>query len=78
MTTPVFDNHFEVHSKSAFKHALLAGAYPTYEEARKNPFSIHLVGTSFRCSFSQGLHERDAARMVRGMHRIPAKTFNSN
>lgn len=78
MTPPVFDNHFEVHSKSAFKHALLAGAYPTYEEARKNPFSIHLAGTTLKYSFPKGLHERDAARMVRGMHRIPAKVFSPN
>lgn len=68
-------NHFAVHNKSQLMHALLAGAYPTFIEARANPFTVELVGTKFKISFPEGLHEAKAARAVNQMRRKSAKFF---
>ena len=71
-------NHFHVANKDQLKHALLAGAYPSYAEARANPFTVELAGTPLRLSFPRGLHERDAQRMARNVSRTPAKAFKPN
>jgi len=68
-------NHFEVFTKTQLKHALLAGAYPTYELARANPFTVELAGTRLRLRFPNGLHEVRAAKMLRNFARTPAKAF---
>lgn len=68
-------NHFAVSNRDQLKHALLAGAYPTYELARANPFTVELAGTRLRLAFPRGLHERDAERMARKVRRTPAKAF---
>lgn len=68
-------NHFEVFTKTQLKHALLAGAYPTYEMARANPFTVEVAGLGWRIQFPSGLHERDAAKMARAVHRTPASAF---
>lgn len=71
-------NHFEVFRKDQLRHALLAGAYPTYEQARANPFTIDLAGTRLRFNFPRGLHERDAQKMARNVSRTPARAFSPN
>ena len=68
-------NHFAVHNKLQLMAALLAGAYPTYQEARANPFTIELVGTSFKMRFPNGLHETAAAKAVNRMRRKSAKFY---
>lgn len=68
-------NHFAVHNKSQLRHALLAGAYPTYEEARANPFTIELVGTNFKMNFPNGLHEHKAKKAAARMGRKSPKFF---
>ena len=68
-------NHFEVFTKTQLKHALLAGAYPTYELARANPFTVELAGTRLRLSFPNGLHESLAKKMTGRLHQTPAKAF---
>ena len=68
-------NHFAVHNKSQLRYALLAGAYPTYEEARSNPFTIELVGTKFRVSFPNGLHEFAAKKAAAQMNRKSPKFY---
>jgi hypothetical protein len=68
-------NHFQVFTRDQLKHALLAGAYPTYEAARSNPFTVELAGTPLRLKFPRGLHERDAQKMARNVGRTPAKAF---
>lgn len=71
-------NHFAVHNKMQLLHALLAGAYPTFEEARANPFTIELVGTNFRMSFPEGLHERKAEKSAAHMRRKSPLFFRGN
>ena len=68
-------NHFEVSTKMQLHYALKAGAYPTYEEARANPFTIDFANTKFRLRFPRGLHERDAERAARRVRRLPVKVF---
>lgn len=68
-------NHFAVHNKLQLLHALLAGAYPTYHEARDNPFTIELVGTNFKMRFPYGLHESVAAKAASRMRRKSPKFF---
>jgi len=71
-------NHFAVHNKMQLLHALLAGAYPTFEEAKANPFTIELVGTNFRMSFPEGLHERKAEKSAAQMRRKSPLFFRGN
>ena len=71
-------NHFAVHDKMQLLHALLAGAYPTYAEARANPFTIELVGTKFKISFPEGLHEAKARKAAAQMRRKSPSFFRSN
>lgn len=68
-------NHFAVHNNSQLMHALLAGAYPTYHEARDNPFTIELVGTNFKMRFPNGLHETVAEKAVSRMRRKSVKFY---
>lgn len=68
-------NHFEVYTKSQLRSALLAGAYPTYHEAKENPFTIHLAGTNFKLAFPNGLHETKAIRAAARMRRLSVKFF---
>lgn len=68
-------NHFAVHNKMQLLHALLAGAYPTFLEARANPFTIELVGTNFKISFPEGLHEARAEKAASQMRRKSPKFF---
>lgn len=65
-------NHLVVANKTQLRHALLAGAYPTYAEARANPFSIEMEGTRCRVTFPNGLHEDVARSMVAYLRRTPA------
>lgn len=71
------DNHLVVHNKNQLRAAILAGAYPTFEEARINPFSIRLEGTRFEINFNNGLHERDAQRILRSFTKVPSLHFRS-
>lgn len=72
------DNIFVVETKTQMRYAILAGAYPTYEEARANPFSIRIKGRdNYALNFNNGLHERDAIRITRRMTRMPSSTFSS-
>lgn len=68
-------NHFAVHNKMQLLHALLAGAYPTYHEARDNPFTIELVGTNFKMRFPEGLHEARATKAANQLRRKATKFF---
>lgn len=68
-------NHFEVFTKTQLKHALLAGAYPTYELAHANPFTVELAGTRLRLKFPNGLHERQAIKAANKLNRTPASAF---
>lgn len=68
-------NHFAVQNKMQLLHALLAGAYPTYHEARDNPFTIELVGTKFKISFPVGLHEAKAKKAASQLRRKSQKFF---
>lgn len=70
-------NHFEVSTKMQLFFALHAGAYPTYEEARQNPFSIVFTGTRYRLNFPRGLHERDAIRAAGRVRRLATEVFSS-
>lgn len=68
-------NHFAVHNQGQLRQALLAGAYPTYEEARANPLTVELVGTNFRLSFPSGLHESRAKKLAAEVNRKSPKFF---
>ena len=70
-------NHFEVSTKMQLFFALHAGAYPTYEEARANPFTIDFVDTRYRLRFPRGLHERDAIRAASRVRRLSTKVFST-
>lgn len=70
-----YHNHFEVSTKAQLRHAILAGAFPTYEEARANPFTVYLAGTNLKLLFPRGLHETDANKFVRNLTRIRASVF---
>jgi hypothetical protein len=70
-----FENHFHVYRKSQLAAALRAGSYPTYAEARANPFTIHLAGTNFKLTFPNGLHETDALRASARVNRLNQKVF---
>jgi len=71
-------NHFAVHNKMQLLHALLAGAYPTYHEARANPFTVELVGTNFKMRFPNGLHESLATKAATRMRRKSPSFFRGN
>lgn len=70
-----YENHFHVYTKSQLAAALRAGAYPTYEQARANPFTIHLAGTNLKLTFAQGLHEVAAAKASARVNRLNKKVF---
>lgn len=75
MTTGPYFNHFTVSTKAQLRSAILAGAYPTYEEARGNPFTVYLDGTNLKLLFPKGLHESEANKIVRNITRIRASVF---
>lgn len=69
------NNHFHVYNKRQLASAIRAGAYPTYEEARANPFTVHLAGTNFKLTFAQGLHERTADKVAGRVGRLKQNIF---
>lgn len=75
MTTGPYHNHFEVSTKAQLCHAILAGAFPTYEQARGNPFTVYLAGTQLKLLFPRGLHEDRANSIVRRIKRTRLTAF---
>lgn len=69
------NNHFHVYNKRQLASAIRAGAYPTYEEARANPFTVHLAGTNLKLTFAQGLHEQTADSVAARIGRLNPKIF---
>ena len=68
-------NEFDVTSKAEMIAAVKAAAVPTYEEARRNPVTIRLLGTSCRYLFPEGIQERRAEGIVRRVKALPARVF---
>lgn len=75
MSKPEYDNHFVVRTKMQLAYALLAGSYPTYEEARANPFDVVLLGTNLRLRFPEGLHAERAAKAAARVRRLNKSVF---
>ena len=63
-----------VRSKPELVAAIKAGAQPTFELAKANPFTVRLGTVKY--TFKDGLHERRAREIVREIHRTPAKAFS--
>lgn len=61
-------NSFIVETPAALSAAILAGASPTYEAARANPFVVRF-GTC-RYTFKEGLHEKTAQRIARNARKM--------
>lgn len=67
--------NYEVENRAAFAAAVRAAAYSTYEEARQNPFSVSLVGTQFKLTAPNGMHERGAERIAKQVMQLPSRVF---
>ena len=63
-----------VESKSALVAAIKAGAQPTFELAKANPFIVRLGKCVY--TFKDGLHERRSREIIKNIHRTPARAFD--
>jgi hypothetical protein len=61
-------NEFVVGTPAALSAAILAGARPTYEAARLNPFTVQFGTCTY--TFKKGLHERTAARIAHNARKM--------
>lgn len=66
---------YEVTGRDELCAAVRAAAQPTFEQARANPVSIKLLGTSAQYLFKEGLHETHAARIERKIRNTPRGAF---
>jgi hypothetical protein len=66
---------YEVENRDGFIAALRAVAQSSYDEAKLNPFCISLVGTSFKLTALNGMHERGAERIIKQIKHTPKQAF---
>jgi hypothetical protein len=68
---------YEVENRAAFAAAVIAASRYTLEEARLNPFVVHLVGTNFKLTAPKGMHVRAAGRVAKLVRQTPAHVFRA-
>lgn len=68
-------NEFVVEGRDELAAAVLAAAEPTYEEARRNPVVIHLLNTSCKYFFKEGITWRRADDLAATIRKQPRKAF---
>ena len=68
-------NEFTVTSRAELMAAVRAAAMPSYSEARRNPVTIELLGTSCRYLFPEGIQESRAEAICKRITKTPAGAF---
>lgn len=70
-------DHIEVEGKQQLAAALKAAACRDEYEARRNPFTVTLLGTRCKYNFPKGLTEQRLARYLRNLDNTPAIAFRN-